>query len=140
MTVRTIRKIYDPAVILNARDLIKLLTRSVSVSQTIKILEDEMTADIIKIRNLMRNKERFVKRRQRILNSNESTLKTLELLTQCYILIQKNTVSAMRSYKNLKKMRRVMKDCMTNIHSIYHIKELLIKQKLMKNSKLAIEN
>jgi len=46
----------------------------------------------------------------------------IELLTGCYVLVQGNTVSAMGPFKSLKEVRRIVLDCLKNIHPIYHIK------------------
>ena len=63
--------------------MIKLMARGVAVNQAAKVLEDTMACDIIKIGNLVRNKERFVKRRQRIIGPDGSTLKVCCLDTEC---------------------------------------------------------
>ncbi|KAK5239227.1 ribosomal RNA assembly protein krr1, partial [Cryomyces antarcticus] len=46
----------------------------------------------------------------------------------------------MGPYKGLKEVRRVVTDCMANIHPIYHIKELMIKRELAKDPELVNEN
>jgi ribosomal RNA assembly protein len=53
LTVRTTKKTWDPYSIIKARDVIKLISRSVPYQQAMRVMEDNVTSEVIKIRYVL---------------------------------------------------------------------------------------
>lgn len=140
LKVETNQHTRDPYSVIEGRDCLKVLSRGVPLEKAIKIFEEGVTYDIIQINTFTKNKEIFIKRRERLLGPKGNTIKSLEILTDCYILPYGNTVTGIGHYKNLKEVRRVVTKCMENIHPIYEIKRLMIKRELEKDPNLKTEN
>ena len=131
--ISTTNQTTDPYSILNARDFLKLISRGVPIHQAAQIFDEHVFCDIIKISGFIRNKKIFLNRRKRIIGNNGSTVKVIELLTKSYILVQGNTVSCMGNFKNIKLCRKIIEDCMQNIHPYIHVRSLILRKKLMKS-------
>ena len=131
--ISTTNQTTDPYSILNARDFLKLISRGVPIHQAAQIFDEHVFCDIIKISGFIRNKKIFLNRRKRIIGNNGSTVKVIELLTKSYILVQGNTVSCMGNFKNIKFCRKIIEDCMQNIHPYFHVRNLILRKKLIKS-------
>ncbi|KAL3313585.1 hypothetical protein Ciccas_007811 [Cichlidogyrus casuarinus] len=129
MTVRTTPKTYDPFIIIKARDMIKMLARSVPLEKAMTLLENDMFGEIIDIK--LTNKEKFIKRRNRLIGEDGDTLKAIELATGCFVLVQGKTVSAIGDYRGVHTVHGIVSDCMyNNIHPVNSLKRAIIIKKL----------
>nr|UXY87854.1 rev-interacting protein Rip-1-like protein [Cryptomonas curvata] len=130
----------DPFIIVKAKDFLRLISRSVPIQQAAKIFDETIYCDIINISRKVKNRKNFLKRRKRLIGNKGTTIKAIEIATQCYILIQGSTVSCMGKHSNLKIVRKIVEDSMDNIHPVLHLKRLIIKKELSKEIKFKNQN
>ena len=114
-------------------------------------MQDDVSCAIINIGGFSKSKDKFLKRRQRLIGPEGATLKVcksnthltkkaLQLVTDCFVMVQGKTVVAMGSYKGIEHVKETVEDCMRNIHPIYGIKKLMIMKELEKDPTLSKED
>lgn len=118
MSVATTRKTWD--LFIEGKGFDQAFARSVPFQQASRLWRTECTVlFIIKIES--RNRERFVKRRQRLWS--EWVHKKLNY-SHSATMIQGTPYQQWVISKGLKQVRRISEDCMKNVHPIYAIKTL----------------
>eukprot|EP01084_Bolivina_argentea_P024327 45347_1 len=139
LIVSSTARTWDPYSIIKARDMIRLIARYVPFEHASKVMTDNVFSDIIEIgkTNVARNQVRFIKRRARLIGPNGVTLRAIELLTKCYVLVYGRTVCVIGASKGIAVVRKIVMDCMNNIHPIYQLKRLMVEQELSSNPELA---
>lgn len=135
LSIATTGQTADPYAIIKGRDFLKLIARGVPVTHAKRIFEPHQLCEVVKLPTLG-DKERFARRRQRLIGPNGSTLKVLELVTNAYVCIAGQTAAVIGDFKAIRKVRQIVLDCMDNKHPVYNLKKLLVQRELEKREDL----
>ncbi|ORE00131.1 KRR1 [Hepatospora eriocheir] len=131
MRVFTTKQTRDPCAIISGDEMINLLSKGFCLEDAMKVLEDDIYSDIVKVNNLCAAKT-LENRKSRL--QNPSVIKALELLTKTKILVLNKIVGIIGEYDGIEVIKNVVIDCFQkNIHPAYKIKELMIKKNLSKD-------
>ncbi|ADM11335.1 putative RNA-binding protein [Encephalitozoon intestinalis ATCC 50506] len=128
--VMTNRSTRDPFIFVKAVNFVKLVSRGVGIEEAMKVLEDEYFCEVVDIKKMASSEKVFEKRRDRLIGPKEMTLKAIQILTKCHVLVHGKTVSIIGSFKGIEEVKKIVVDCMNNIHPMYQIRSLIEKRKL----------
>lgn len=131
MEVSTTKDTRDPYVIIKANDFIQLLSKSVLLENAIKIFQDNVFCEIVPLKLISPNDKTMENRKRRL--GNPKTLKAIELLTKCHVLISGKFVCIIGNYKGLNEAKSIVVNCFENIHPVFEIKKLMVKKNLEKD-------
>ncbi|KAF2353849.1 K domain type 1 [Trinorchestia longiramus] len=140
ISVITTKDTWDPYAIMLARDVIKLISRHVSIEKAVRVFDEGITSEIMKIKGICRDKEIFIKRRNRLLGRDCTTLLALEQLTDCSVTVQGGTVAIIGPYKGVLKVMSVVKDCMSNVHPLHLLNTLHLQKAFSEDPTLKDED
>lgn len=128
MKIKTTHLTRDPYIIIKGKELLELLGKGVLLEHAVKILEDDISCEIIPIRIIVSSEKTFERRRQRLLN--QKVLNSLQMITKCHILIANKNACIVGDYRGVNDAKNIVIKCFENIHPVFQLKELIIKKKL----------
>jgi len=140
ISVATTRQTDDPWSIQSAHQYINALARGVTYDKAKLLFDDGMTMANVTTAKYCANKERYVKRKQRLLGQDGNTKKALELLTKTHIVIEGKTVIIIGPHKGVREAERAVIDTMENKHPVYIIKHMMMKKQLLEKPELKDES
>lgn len=138
--VSTNSRTRDPFIFIKGVDFVKLVCRGMCVEEAMKVLEDGYFCEVIDIKTLVKTEDVFEKRRDRLIGPKEATLKAIQILTKCHVVVHGKTVSVVGGFRGVEEVKSIVVDCMNNIHPVYQIKKLVEKRKLEGDGSKASED
>ncbi len=122
--IRARKELEDPVALLNARDIVKAIGRGFSLTQSMKLAEDNFYLEIIRLKPLVGNQPSQMRRvKSRIIGSAGKTKETIEELTGCALVILGGTVSLIGDFEKI----AVTKDALLNIINGFQVESVLSK-------------
>ncbi|OLS22133.1 MAG: hypothetical protein HeimC2_30580 [Candidatus Heimdallarchaeota archaeon LC_2] len=127
--IRPLPELKDPVLLLNAKDIVKAIGRGFSLSQSLKLAEDNYYLEIIRLKPLTGPQQSQIRRvKSRIIGSAGKTKETIEELTGCSLVVLGGTVSVIGEFEKIGDA----KDAILNIIKGYDIENVLSKLEELK--------
>jgi len=136
VSVATTRQTDDVWAIQSAHQYITAISRGVDFEKAKQLFDDGITMAVVATAKYCANKERYVKRKNRLLGKDGNTKKALELLTKTHIVIEGKTVVVLGPHKGVQEAEKAVIATMENNHPVYIIKHMMMKKQLLEKPEL----
>ncbi|KRH93647.1 rRNA processing protein [Pseudoloma neurophilia] len=125
--IRTTTKTRDPFIIIECKNFLDLIIRGVPYKEAKKIFQNNFTHIIFNLKSIVYDKKVLFNRRDRLIGKEQSILKGLRMLTDCFIQIEKKSVCAIGPYNKILIIEEFIQKSMENYHPVHLMKQLIAK-------------
>lgn len=122
--IRPNPELDDPVSLLNASEIVKAIGRGFSLTQSMKLAEDNFYLEVIRLKPLVGDQPSQMRRvKSRIIGSAGKTKETIEELTGCSLVVLGGTVSLIGEFDKIGHT----KDALLNIINGFQVESVLSK-------------